>query len=90
MGSIRRGRHRAVGPVAAESRGIRGQQPTDLGAHCLEHLGRPRPLRYQGCHATQRRLLLREFCELLTTLGIRDCRRHKLGEPRQTPLRVDR
>ena len=89
-GPFAEGRHRAVGPVAADGHGIRGKQPTNLGAHCLEHLGRPGPLRYEGCHATQRRLLLREFCELLTTLGVRDCRRHQPGEPRQTPLRVDR
>src|SRR4029453_15166339 len=37
-GPLTEGRH-TVGPVAAESRGIRGEEPTNLGAHCLEHLG---------------------------------------------------
>jgi hypothetical protein len=37
---------------ARENRGLGGDEPSDLGSHCLEHLGGWRALRHQGRDAS--------------------------------------
>ena len=80
--------NRAVGLVARESGAVGGNQPSDLGAHGFEHLGRRRTLRHQRRHPPQRRLLLRKPRELLVRLTVRDRGRHQLGELCETILEL--
>src|SRR5271166_22829 len=79
-----------VGVVADEARHIDRKQPRDLLNDRREHLLRRRPARHQCRDAAQRRLLLSQPGELGAAVGVRDRRRHQLGEGGQPRLGVGR
>ena len=78
--------YRAFGLVAGESGGVGRNQPSDLGAHRLEHGRRPRALRHECGDPPQRRLLLRKP-GVPRVPDVCDRGRHELGELCETMLR---
>ena len=71
----------AVMTVGPEDSGLRPEQASDLVADGREDLDGRHTLRHQRGHPPQRRLLLSQPGERGTALGVRDRRRHQLGEP---------
>ena len=79
---------RRVGLVADHSRVVDAEEPCHLLGDRGEDLRRRRLVRDERRHAPQRGLLLREATRLGPRLGVRDRRRHQLGELGQPRLGV--